>query len=336
MKTIALPALLIGLAAATLLVAHYGFAAVGNVFLSIGWVGFLAVVVLHLAVTAICGLAWFDLVPPPQRPRAWAFIWGRLVRGGGGDVLPLSQLGGLVLGARATSLAGLAGAMSVASTIVDITVELLSQLAFVALALAIFITLRPHSELWPSVAGGLAAAIAIAVLCVAVQRRGSPIVNRLAARLSRRWIVDAVAVKRALDDIYRRRRAVLVSFLLHFAAWIAGSVEVWIALQFMGRPLGIAAVLAIEGLLCAARAIAFAVPNALGVQEGAYVVLGGMFGLGPETALGLSLLKRARDLSFGIPALLVWQFVEGWRFWRRPAGDRRLRNGGWKGSLPPR
>ncbi len=35
----------------------------------------------------------------------------------------------------------------------------------------------------------------------------------------------------------------------------------------------------------------------------------------PEFALGLSLLKRGRDFLIGVPALLVWQAVEGRRFW---------------------
>ncbi|MEA2778496.1 MAG: hypothetical protein QOK29_40, partial [Rhodospirillaceae bacterium] len=29
-----------------------------------------------------------------------------------------------------------------------------------------------------------------------------------------------------------------------------------------------------------------------------------------------SLLKRARDLSLGVPALLAWQLVESGRIWR--------------------
>jgi hypothetical protein len=37
------------------------------------------------------------------------------------------------------------------------------------------------------------------------------------------------------------------------------------------------------------------VPNAVGVQEGAYILLGAIFGLSAETVLALSLLKRARD-----------------------------------------
>jgi hypothetical protein len=73
-------------------------------------------------------------------------------------------------------------------------------------------------------------------------------------------------------------------------------------------------------MLYAVRSIAFAVPNAVGVQEGAYILLGASFGLTPETALALSLLKRARDLTIGVPALVAWQLLESGRLWRRIAG----------------
>jgi len=78
-------------------------------------------------------------------------------------------------------------------------------------------------------------------------------------------------------------------------------------------------VLVIEGLLYAVRSVAFAVPNAVGVQEGTYILLGGSFGLTPEMALALSLLKRARDLALGSPVLAACQFLEGRRLWRRIA-----------------
>jgi hypothetical protein len=36
-------------------------------------------------------------------------------------------------------------------------------------------------------------------------------------------------------------------------------------------------------------------------------------------AIALSLLKRARDLVIGLPALGAWQLLEGGRLWRRLA-----------------
>jgi hypothetical protein len=73
----------------------------------------------------------------------------------------------------------------------------------------------------------------------------------------------------------------------------------------------------LESMLYAVRTSAFVVPNAVGVQEGAYILLGATFGLSPEMALALSLLKRARDLAIGLPTIGVWQALEGGRLWRR-------------------
>ena len=114
--------------------------------------------------------------------------------------------------------------------------------------------------------------------------------------------------------------------MLHLACWIASTLEAWVALRFAGASLGFAKVLVIESLLYAARSIAFAVPNAVGVQEGAYILLGASFGLTPETALALSLLKRARDLTIGVPALVAWQLLESGRLWRRSASRGRVRS----------
>ena len=61
------------------------------------------------------------------------------------------------------------------------------------------------------------------------------------------------------------------------------------ALYAVHAPLDFAPVLVIESLLYSIRTFAFAIPNAVGVQEGAYIVLGTAFGLTPEMAFALSL-----------------------------------------------
>lgn len=66
-----------------------------------------------------------------------------------------------------------------------------------------------------------------------------------------------------------------------------------------------------ESLGQAVRAAAFAVPGALGVQEGGYVVLGGALGIPPDTCLALSLAKRAREILLGLPGLLAWRADAG-------------------------
>jgi len=77
----------------------------------------------------------------------------------------------------------------------------------------------------------------------------------------------------------------------------------------------VAEALVIESLLHAVRGAAFAVPGALGAQEGGLVLLCAMFGIPPEQAIALSLVKRAADLVLGVPGLLGWQMLE----WERLA-----------------
>jgi glycosyltransferase 2 family protein len=108
-----------------------------------------------------------------------------------------------------------------------------------------------------------------------------------------------------------------VGFSLHLFCWIAGTIEAWFALRLLGSGLPFKTVLVIESLLYGVRTFAVVIPNAVGIQEGAYVLIGAGFGLTPQIALALSLVKRARDLAIGLPALGAWQIVEGGRLWRR-------------------
>jgi putative membrane protein len=256
-------------------------------------------------------------------------VWGRLVRDSGSELLPLSQIGGYVLGARAVTLAGVDGTTAAASTIVDVTLELFGQLAFTALGLSCLLYVKPDSSIAIPVATGLAAAALLAAAFLIVQCRGFDLFGRFAGVLGRGWAdktaSGAAALHTALAVIYRRRGRVFSNFVLHLACWIASTLEAWVALRFAGASLGFATVLVIESLLYAARSMAFAVPNAVGVQEGAYILLGASFGLTPETALALSLLKRARDLTIGVPALVAWQFFESGRLWRRIASRKHVR-----------
>ena len=320
MKFVPIAAVIGGISVMVALVWRLGAAAVLHSLIAIGAPGFIAVCLLHTALIAAMGLAWYALLPGA---RPWVAVWGRFVRDAGSEVLPLSQVGGYVLGTRAVALCGVPATRGAASTIVDVTLEFVGQLAYLALGLVWLMRLHePVIAPW-IVATGLAVACGLAVAFVVVQLHGVRHVHRIAGILGRGWAertaAGAAALHDALDAIYRRRAAVWVSFLVHFACWIASASEIWIALWFAGQPLSYGGALTIESLVYAMRSAAFVVPNAVGVQEGAYVLLGGVFGLSPDMALALSLLKRARDLTIGLPVLALWQAIEGGRLSRRLA-----------------
>jgi putative membrane protein len=328
-KAVAWIGLLAGALLATLLIGHYGLLAVGRALAAIGWTGFAVVIALHLAVIAVMGLAWFLLARPEPAARLGLFVWGRLVRDSASEVLPLSQLGGYVAGACALALGGVPFALAAASTVIDVTLEVTAQLVYTAGGLVLLQTLHPDNGFAQPVLIALLAMTALVGGFVIVQQRGVGLVSRLAGGLLRRlslgWLSrfsagragGVAATQQFLRAIYARRGAVALCGALHLATWIASGLEIWVALRFMGMPLGVTAVLALESLLYGARSVAFMVPNAVGVQEGAYVALGALFGLSPEAALALSLLKRARDVAIGVPVLLAWQAIEGKRALRR-------------------
>src|SRR5260370_5570801 len=203
-------------------------------------------------------------------------------------------MGGWLLGARGGAITGVPASIAAASTIVDLTLEFLSKLAYTALGLFLLMHLRPASPVAVPIAIGLAIAGLIAVALVVVQRRGFDLFDRFARLLGRGWAdrsaTGAAAVHSALARIHQRKAGLRIGFVLHLACWVASAVQAWIALSLAGSPLDFSAVLVIESLVYAIRTVSFAIPHAVGVQEGAYVLIGTTFELTPEMALALSLL----------------------------------------------
>jgi len=253
----------------------------------------------------------------PESQGLWVFVRARMVRDAAADVLPFSQLGGIVLGARAAILEGASPPSAFASLIVDVTTEMLAQIAYIALGLLILRAHLPQSSAVVSLTNIALIALALGIVAggvfLALQRFGHRLTGKIIARLLRGSDAAIEAVTATFDAIYVRRGRVALSVAIHFAGWIASALGAWIAFRLIGAHADLASVVAIEALVCAARSAGSLIPNALGVQEAAYAVLAPLFGIGAEFGLAVSLLRRARDIAIGVPILLVWQAAEGRR-----------------------
>ncbi len=307
----------LGLALTLYLVMYVGLGAVLQAAVAVGWGGFAILCLYALGLFLLLGAAWYVLLPDSSRTRPRVFVWARMVRDAAGDLLPFSQLGGMVLGARAAILHGVSPPFAFASMIVDVTTEMLAQVAYIALGLAILSARAPRNSFVGSLTTvfvvGLVLAALAGALFLALQRYGHRLTGKLTARILPRAVAATVAVGDALDAIYRAPVRVGVSSVLHFGGWIASAVGTWIAFRLIGVRVDLNAVMAIESLVYATKSAAFIVPNALGVQEAAYAVLAPLFGIGAEFGLAVSLLKRARDIAVGVPILAIWQAVESRR-----------------------
>lgn len=317
---IAILLLLAGVTAAAGLVAWFDAGAILATLVAIGWGGFVLICAFHFCLIAINGIAWHALTPGIA-PRRWPiFVWARLVRTAAAEVLPLSQLGGPAAGIRLAILHDVPAAIAAASVIVDVAIEFLTQLVYAVIGLFLLAALRPMTNLLLPAAAWVLLAAGLCFAFLAVQRRGGRLLERFEPMIVRHFSnvlpgkVEMVTT--ALARIHADRGRLAFAALLHFLEWLATGAEAWLALHLMNVPISFAAATGLEGLLYAVRSVAFMVPMAAGVQEGGYLLVGAAFGLPPDQALALSLLKRGRDLALGLPALLGWQLLEGGRWWR--------------------
>lgn len=276
---------------------------------AIGWV-----VALHVVVIACDGTAWRVLLRQSPGVPLVNFIWARWVREATNMLLPVAQVGGEVVGARLLALRGLPAELAGGSVVLDKLSEALSQIPFTLIGLLLMFALRGESQITETVALGLFIAVAGGVALVLARH------THWFARVERRfdlWIAEgrrplARHIERfvqATRSIYGREQLAAATGW-HLLAWIIGAGEVWLALRFMGHPIGLASALTLESLGQAITGLGFLVPGALGVQEGAYIAIGVALGLPPETALALSLVKRVRQIILGLPALASWQALE--------------------------
>jgi len=125
------------------------------------------------------------------------------------------------------------------------------------------------------------------------------------------WITQAEAIDVAVQETYRRNGPVTASFLLSLLGWVVGTGEVYLIAWFLGTPVSWPVAFVLESLGQAIRGAGFAIPGALGVQEGGYLLLAPLAGLTPDAAVALSLAKRTRELLLGLPGLLYLRLGAG-------------------------
>jgi putative membrane protein len=247
----------------------------------------------------------------------------RAVREAANDLLPFSQIGGLLFGVKVLTDAGVPAARAYAATMIDLTTEMASQVLLVLAGVAISIDLVVAPTVAPHVQTAIWYGIALlGASCAALLLLRKPMLA-LAERMACKMVPKAGArvaeVRAELARFEAGRFALLPSFLWNALAWLLSVFSVWVALVLIGQPLPAYRVLALEALISVVRSGAFFVPAALGVQEVGYVLLATVVGLDPHAAMALSLLKRARDVIIGVPTLLWWQT----HLVRRRAGDAK-------------
>ena len=300
-------ALALGLALGAGLLVRVGIGRVFHLFTHARW--YLAgVLPLHFVQIALTAAAWRS-VSGPGAPRFGTFVVARWLREGVNSLLPVLPVAGLLASIRVLTRRGLKLPRAVAATITDATVEVVAQIPFTLLGLALLVAEQGAGavSVWMGVA--LLVLCLLGAFLVPARRLGlARLAERGAGRLG--WAGRIDGLDGELARIQGHRRRLGFAAVRHLSAWLLGGLEVWLALLALGHPIRPGPALVIESLGYAIRGAAFLVPGALGVQEGGFILVCSLFGVSPALGLALSLVKRLRDLAFGAPSLAIWARME--------------------------
>ena len=261
-------------------------------------------------------LAWRSLAPTHPAPRLIIVVALRWIREAVNNLLPMAQIGGEFVGAWLLRQGGAPLTAAGASVRVDLTMEMMSQIGFTLLGLALLIPSLHEPRILPWTIGATALAGVVVILFIAAQRLGVfHLIERGLVALAARgagWssLGEIAGLHRAIVALYASPGRLGWACGYHLISWLLGGLEIMLALHFVGVSVDFREGLIIESLGQALRAVGFAIPASLGVQEGGYVLVCGLLGISPQAAIELSLLKRIREVALGLPALIVWQIVE--------------------------
>lgn len=326
MKRLTYAGLLIGLAVLAGLIAWRGVSEVGGILLSSGW-SLLFLPIVWAPMLLLTAMAWRMLFRPGTAPPFHLLLVATWIGRAVNNLLPVAQLGGEVVRARLMALWGTGGIEATATVVADKTVQAISSILWGLIGVGLLIALSIDDGLVGPALVGLAVLGAAVAAFLVVQRAGMFGAFARAARSVGKgafWdgMVDrAKEVDQSLRGIYGRPGRVVLAVLWRTGALVLQTGEVWLAAYLLGHPISFFEAMMLKSLASTLSDIAFVVPNSFGVQEGAYVLLGGLIGLTPEFMIALSLATRIREVVIDVPGLFALQHVEGRRFFRRPVPD---------------
>ena len=293
---------------------HADLGAMMQALRTAGW-PLLLLIPWHFVFLALYAVGWRALLAPRDRQGQADLpylLWTTWIREAVDRLLPLPTIGGGLLGMRLLAWRGLSATVAGASILAEMLMTLAATYLFVGIGLYLLFRGRlvAQGDQHALVIFGLALLAPVGTF--ALLHSGS-VLSRLPALLHR-WQPQLAAGAARLDEelraMLRTSTPLALSAGLQLLGMISGALEVWLALRLFGHPVDAATALILESLTLGIRSVAFFIPAGLGAQEAGMVMFGHALGIGPELSLGVSMVKRIREIGCGLPALLSWHHAE--------------------------
>ena len=150
---------MLGLAA--WLLDSYGVGRILDLLGHAGWFGILTVIAFHLVQVLFSAMGWRVIAGPTMpRPSLRTFMVMRWIREAVNNLLPVAQIGGEFVVARLLQRWGMKLAPAIAGTVADLTMEMVTQILFTLLGLALLL----HSVGDGGIAGYVISGLLVAAL----------------------------------------------------------------------------------------------------------------------------------------------------------------------------
>lgn len=271
---------------------------------------------------------WRMLFPPSASSRVkLGTLYGiRLAGEALNSITPFADVGGEPLKAElCAERFGILRREALSSVLAGRAVLLYSEVLFWLIGLTLAWPRLPQSGPWRvAMWVTLAAGIGLCAGVYALQRGGiRTAVERLCSWLRLRLpdrVREALSeADRHVSEIYTARiGAFWASMALHLAGWIAGAAEIYVLFVLCGVEAGLTEALILEALLHLTKTASFFVPGNLGAQEAGLALGAAWMGVPPAFGVAASLLKRSRQVVWGLAGLAVL----GWYRRGRPGRPR--------------
>ncbi len=290
-----------------------------EVALQVAKVGFgiLVLIGIYFVAFAIDSITWQLTIRGVPLNVLWAYrIWKlRMVGESFNAIIPAGGMGGEpVKASMLKSHYGINLREGTASLILAKTINMIALVIFLIGGFALMIQAQALPKAYEYVAGTGLLAFTVGVFLFFVIQRLS--ITSLTGTWISRWrigrrVEDILHHIHDMDDrlvhFYTETKvrfaAVLVLALVN---WMLGVVEIYYALVFLDRPITWAEAWIIEAVAQMVRTGAFFIPAAIGVQEGAFLLICGAITGSAPLGVAVSVIRRIREVIW-----IVWGFSVG-------------------------
>jgi uncharacterized protein (TIRG00374 family) len=333
----------IGVVVLGFVLAETDLAEVGVHVAEVGF-GIVVLVTIYFIAFAIDSVTWQMTIRGVPLNLVWAYrAWKlRMVGESFNAVIPAGGMGGEpVKAVLLKTHYGVDYREGTASLILAKTINMIALVIFLIAGFALMIQAEALPRAYEVVAGVGLLAFATGVFLFFVIQRLS-ITSLTGTWISRRRfarrVEDILHYIHDMDDrlvhFYTENKGRFAGALvLALVNWLLGAVEIYYTLVFLDNPITWAEAWIIEAVAQMVRTGAFFIPAAIGVQEGAFLLVCGAITGSPSVGLAVSVVRRIREIIW-----IIWGFALGALYSiksRKAKAETGAQKTGEKAGFPP-